>query len=260
MDAGEAAEAAVRIVNAHMARAIRIVTVERGHDPRDFSVVAFGGAGPMHAAELAEEIGVGEVLIPRWPGLFSALGLLVADLRGDLVRTVLVRVGEADLRLLDEILDEMAEEGVSSLGEGAVAVRWVEARYEGQSYELPLELPSGLSELGPDRIRRAFGEKHEAVYGYSMEREVEIVTLRVTAVVPARGLELRPPRRKPGEPERREVFFSNHGWEEALVYRRGELPDAIEGPAVVEEYDSTTLVPPGWTLEVDGLGNLVLRR
>ncbi len=274
MSAVETAEAAVRIVNSHMAKVLRVVTVERGHDPRDLAMVAYGGAGPMHAAELAEDLGIAEVVVPQSPGLFSALGLLVTDIRHDLMRSVLKRVGDLDLGWLDAQFNEMAERGAQVLSREGVPtermafVRWVEARYEGQSYELAVELPAAPTEVGRDGLRELFHARHERAYGYSMpDQEVEVVSARVTAI----GIMPKPEQRGPPEgtgiPEEalkeiRTVFFAEKGWAEASVYDRSLLPTGVvvEGPAVIEQYDSTTLVPPGWSAEVDPRGNLRLRR
>ncbi len=267
----EAAEASIRIVNSQMAKVLRIVTVERGHDPREFTLVAYGGAGPMHAAELAEDLGVRRVIVPRSPGLFSAVGLLVTDLRHDLVRSVLRRTEEIDPRWLDSLFEEMAREGAEILSREGVSpesmafVRWVEARYAGQSHELPVELPAPASELGVEGIEGLFHERHRRSYGYSMpEHDVEVVNARVTAIGSV-------PRPRPAPPPagasaegalkgRRRAFFSERGWFEAPVYERDRMPAGaeIEGPAIVEQYDSTTLVPPGWRARVDSLGNLIL--
>ncbi len=271
--AAGAAGAAVRIVNSQMARVLRLVTVERGLDPRDFTLVAYGGAGPVHAAELAGDLGVPEVVVPPSPGLFSALGLVVTDLRRDLKRSVLRRVGDLDLEGLDSLLEEMAELGSRAVSRGGippervVSLRWLEARYEGQSHELEVDLPAPPSEVGPEGLRELFHARHEAAYGYSMrDREVEVVSARVAVV----GVTPKPRPRGPpegGDPGRalrgsREVFFPDSGWEEARIYERGLLPagSVIEGPAVVEQYDSTALIPPGWSALVDGLGDLRLRR
>ena len=274
MSAVEVAEAAVRIVNSHMAKVLRVVTVERGHDPRDFAMVAYGGAGPMHAAELAEDLGIAEVVVPQSPGLFSALGLLVTDIRHDLMRSVLKKVGDLDLGWLDAQFSEMAERGAQVLSREGVApermafVRWVEARYEGQSYELAVELPAAPSEVGRDGLRELFHRRHERAYGYSMpDQEVEVVSARVTAIGAMPKPEQRGPPERASIPEEalkevRTVFFAERGWAEARVYDRSLLPAGavVEGPAVIEQYDSTTIVPPGWSAEVDPHGNLRLRR
>ncbi len=274
MSAVEVAEAAVRIVNSHMAKVLRVVTVERGHDPRDFAMVAYGGAGPMHAAELAEDLGIAKVVVPQSPGLFSALGLLVTDIRHDLMRSVLKKVGDLDLGWLDAQFSEMAERGAQVLSREGVApermafVRWVEARYEGQSYELAVELPAAPSEVGRDGLRELFHRRHERAYGYSMpDQEVEVVSARVTAIGAMPKPEQRGPPERVSIPEEalkevRTVFFAERGWAEARVYDRSLLPAGavVEGPAVIEQYDSTTIVPLGWSAEVDPHGNLRLRR
>ena len=240
---------AISIANLEMARAIRLVTVERGLDPADFTLVAFGGAGPQHAVEIAEELGVRSVVVPPHPGLFSALGLLLADWRFEARVAYPVDLEEAYLKLEGELLGR--------LGRVDYFVRYADVRYEGQGWELtvPAGRPARL-----DDVRRAFEEKHLATYGFTLEdRSVEVVLARVFAVIRRVKPGLPKPRAL-GEPRVkvvRKVYFKD-GWVNTPVYWRDDLPVGykIEGPAIVEEYDSTTVIPPGWVAVVGGHGEL----
>ncbi len=239
---------AVRLANMEMARAVRLVTVERGLDPADFALIAFGGAGPQHAAELAEELGIGRVVVPPWPGVFTALGMLMADMKfearmsypGDL---------EEGFKRLEESL---------AWADPTYYVRLADVRYVGQGWELMVAVgrPASL-----DSVRERFEERHQATYGFRMDRPVEVVTIRVFAVsVRERPRLPDPPAEGEPRPGRRKVYFGE--WVEAPVYRRDELPlgYALSGPAIVEEASSTVVVPPGWRATVKNMGVLELTR
>ena len=267
----EAAYGVIKLANTEMGRAIRIATVEKGYDPREFTLIAFGGAGPMHACELAEELGVTKVVIPQAPGVFSALGLLLADYRHEFKASVLRSITELSDGELEEIyasleakaLETLSREGVSK--NDVVMVRYADLRYVKQSYELSVEAPRPVPEGGVAKLREAFDRRHEEIYGYSMSDEVMVVKVRVTAVGKVRKPSLRVVKEAMGDGGdalvgTREAFFGRMGWVEAKVFRRAALPpgSVIAGPAMIEEYDSVTVVPPGWTCRVDGLGNLLL--
>ena len=267
----EAAHGVIRLANTEMGRAIRIATVEKGYDPREFTLIAFGGAGPMHACELAEELGVTKVVIPQAPGVFSALGLLLADYRHEFKASVLRSATELSDGELEEIyasleakaLETLSREGVSK--DDVVMVRYADLRYVKQSYELSVEAPRPIPKGGVAKLREAFDRRHEEIYGYSMSDEVMVVKVRVTAVGKVRKPSLRVVKEAMGDGGdalvgTREAFFGRTGWVEAKVFRRAALPpgSVIAGPAMIEEYDSVTVVPPGWACRVDGLGNLLL--
>ncbi|AET31722.1 hydantoinase/oxoprolinase family protein [Pyrobaculum ferrireducens] len=246
-DPVEVAWSAVQLANLEMARAVRLVTVERGLDPSEFALFAFGGAGPQHAAELAEELGVKTVVIPPGPGVFTALGMLFADSKFEARASYPRDLEEAYRRL---------EESLSPVGP-TYYVRLADVRYQGQGWELvvPVGRPASLEE-----VRRAFEEKHLATYGFRLDKPIEVVTVRVFAVVARRRPRLREPEAT-GEPRPtyRRVYFGE--WVETPVYKREELPRGFktEGPAVIEERHSATVVPPRWRVEVGPLGSLVLR-
>ena len=275
VDLTEAATAVIEVANTEMSKILRIVSVERGYDPRDFSMIAFGGAGPMHACALAEELGVKEVIIPLNPGLFSALGLLAADFQHDFTRAVMSRASELEPADVEELFRELEERGVEVLEEEGVSqshmvfTRKLDLRYIGQAYELTVPASRPFDRRALEQAVEAFHSKHEEVYGYAArEEEVYVVNARVTAV----GLVRKPKLKKvsaaggsqpPAQAliEEREVYFSG-GYERCRVYQRERLKpgNVIEGPAVIEQYDSTTVVHPGFQAAVDELSNLILRR
>jgi N-methylhydantoinase A len=247
-DPYEVASEAVEMINLVMARCIRLVTVERGLDPRDFVLVAFGGAGPQHAALLAEELGVERVVIPPLPGVFTALGMLMADFKFE-ARRAYPGDPEKAFRELEERLARL---------EPDYYVRYADVRYRGQGWELtvPVGAPATL-----ESIKRAFEEKHEAVYGFKLPREVEVVVVRVFAVKKRPKPTLRDPPLE-GSPEvyEKDVFFN--GWVRAAVYRRDQLPLGfrVKGPALILEDYSTVVVPPKWEAVVGRWGVLEVRR
>ena len=268
LDAVATAEAVIEISNEGMASTIRRVAVERGVDPRDFELVAFGGAGPLHAAEIAASLGLTGVVVPPHPGLASAFGTLLADHRVDRRWTYYSRSDAVDVDSLAAHLDAIERDARAALtaegfaGEPAV-VRSLSMRYAGQNYEREVPLPDGrVDETVVADSLTAFHELHHEVYGYSFPGEtIELIHANVTALGP--GARPAAPRLQAGplpEPrERREVRFGSAGLLVTPVYRREELPAGagFRGPAVIEELDSTTLVPPGQKLLV--LENGILR-
>ena len=259
-DALEAARGVHRVANATMTRAIRAMTIERGHDPRAFALVAFGGAGPMHAATLAERLDVDTVVVPRGCGVLSALGLLGADEKHDAVRTHRAATGEADGDAIERVFDELGASvrGETNAPEAAVVEYSADLRYAGQSFELdvPVERP-----VDPTATERRFHAIHERVYGYRMDETVEFVNVRATATVrrtlPALGYDARDEGRLG---ERAAVF--GEGRRTTPVYARGGVATAgpVDGPAIVEETESTVVVPPGWTASAEPDGTLVVSR
>ncbi len=266
LDATAAAEAVIEISNDAMASTIRRVAVERGVDPRDFEIVASGGAGPLHASDIAASLGMGGVIVPPHPGLASAFGTLLADRRVDRRWTHYARSDAIDVEALAERLDEMESDARAALAaEGFVGVptvvRSLSMRYAGQNYERDVPLPSGhLGESAVATAVAAFHELHDATYGYSFPDEVvELIHANVAVL----GEGARPaPRRlpegdAPGPREVRQVRFLGEGALPTPVYRRDALRAGVvlAGPAVIEELDSTTLVLPGQELRVleDGI-------
>jgi N-methylhydantoinase A len=254
LEAEEAALGIVRVADAEMVRALRVISVERGLDPRDFALLAFGGAGGMHACSLAEELGMETVLIPRAGGVLSALGLAISDLRRDYVSPYLEALKDADEREVEERFEDMENTAAEDL-EGPGYIRRADLRYRGQSFELTV----GADAL--EELEERFHAAHEQRYGYLMEDEsVELVNLRLIATVPVEKPQIEEPDPKGNvETGRREANFDGE-WREAPVLDREEMGEGseVEGPAIVEFRESTCVVRPGWRGEVDGVGTLVL--
>ncbi len=253
----ETAEGIVRLANQEMARALRVVTVERGVDPRRFALLPFGGAGPMHAAELADELHITRLLCPRSGGVLSALGLLGSGRRRDTARTVMLGPGEISAeRIADEV--EALRATIATGMEGAGAEVTFELRYRGQSFELPV---AGEEAPDPADLIEAFAAEHERRYGFrAAETPVELVAIGIALSEPAP--EPRPRAATEGALERRtrRVRFAG-SWHETSVLR-GEPPagHAIAGPAVLELPETTLVLPPGWTARVDDHGTVVGER
>lgn len=253
------AEGIVRVANAEMVRALRVMTVERGVDPRGFALLAFGGAGPLHACALADELAMRTVLVPRAGGVLSALGLAAADRRATEQRTVMLR-GEA---LTDDALRDATETVAAlardALGEDAPEVRVVfAARYAGQAHELTV---GPLAQTTAAALRDAFDVAHEDRYGFAEPAAAfELVTVRATAIAPGPPVDLTAGAATPPARSRRAVIFDGVAHEAEVL--AGDLPPGLEvaGPAVCELGEATVVVPPGWAGAVDRDGTLVLRR
>ena len=263
-DAVALASASLRIAVARMAGAVREVSVHRGFDPRDFTLLGFGGAGPMHAMPVAEELGITRVLVPRFPGHLSALGQMLADLRRDTVAAWGGRVSELPVDALRARAGAMRDDGAAKLeADGMPRDRHrhefrLDVRYVGQSFTLPIRWDPADADWTP--LRTAFDARHEETFGYAdPANDIEIVNVRLVSIgeidkpvvdfTPAGG----------GNPliERRPVWFGE--WIETPVIDRERLAAGwrIEGPAIVEETGGTTVAPPGWTMEVDAGGALM---
>jgi N-methylhydantoinase A len=275
IDVQTAAQAIVEIANAAMVNALRLVSVQRGYDPRNFVLVAFGGAGPVHANRLAAETEITTTLIPPAPGIFSARGLLVSDLKHDYSAPLMQHADRLDLPALAAALERLETEGNTALGREGVSPRdmvfqrQADLRYVGQSFELTMPLPSG--EPGADWIARTlelFHREHERAYGYSAPAEaVEWVNVRLTAL----GRIAKPGLRdwasdstgRTAQKASRPVYFAEcRGSVACPVYDRYLLAAGavLEGPAIVEELDSTTVIHPGYRGRVDRFGNLLLKQ
>ena len=260
-DALEAAQGVYRVANATMTRTIRSVTVERGHDPREFALVAFGGAGPMHAAALAEALEVDRVVVPRPGGVLSAFGLLAADESYDAVRTVGVELGSSDRKRLEDVYDGLVSDVLADASDpdAAVVERAADCRYAGQSFEITVPVDERFD---AEAVADRFHEAHEQAYGYRMDEGIEVVNLRATATV--EGAE--PVVRHEGDGDAllgsREAYFPGAGARETTVYDRDRLEPGttISGPAVLEQAESTTVVPPTWAGDILDDGTLVMTR
>jgi N-methylhydantoinase A len=267
----EAAEGIIKVVNSNMIRGIRRVSVERGYDPREFVLVPFGGAGPMHGADLARALNMSQVIIPAHPGIGSAFGMLSADVRHDYVMTHITKLGEADCGQVERLFAEMEQQARAQLAQegfkkaAAVLIRQLDLRYLNQAYELTLPLSDG--KFGPGSvqdIQKQFHQGHYRAYGYNREEQpVELVNLRLVALGKLPGLHLQAETKAKGatpEPiSLREVFFEGRP-QKTPIYGRGDLQPGqrLPGPAIVEQLDSTVVVSPGFQAECDAYGNLLL--
>jgi N-methylhydantoinase A len=270
----EAAAGVIDIVNAHMARILRVVSVARGLDPRDFALIAFGGAGPLHAADLAADLGIPRVVVPEAPGVFSALGLLWADLRADFSGTVRRNVVAQHARELQAALGRVEAEAEAWLDREKVPaarrslVRSAEMRYPLQNYEINVPLPSGKVDAAwIKRTCDAFHAAHERLYSYcDREEAVQLVNLRVAAVgrtdrPQPHAIERGTASAAAAQKGRRQVHFQETGaFVDCPLYERERLKagNRIKGPAVIEQADSTLVVPPSFQAVVDAHGRIVV--
>jgi N-methylhydantoinase A len=269
----EAAEGILSVVDANMIRGIRRVSVERGYDPREFILVPFGGAGPMHGVELAQALNMKEIAVPPYPGISSAVGMLSADVRHDYVQTHIAVSRETDAQRVQSIFEDMEAQGTEQLGrEGfsgssVALIRSADMRYIRQSYELSVPVQGvDLTENDLAAITEDFHNLHEKAYGYARHTEaVEFVNLRVVAL--GRLPEFRAKKRAArtqGAAESigtREVFFAGEPVQ-SPIYVRNLLPEGAEilGPAIVEQMDSTVVILPDYRAVADSYGNLIIRQ
>ncbi len=260
------------IAASNMIRAIRAVSSERGRDPREYTLFAFGGNGPLFGAGMAAQLDMPRIVVPPAPGLFSSFGLLYSEVEHHYVRTWRAVTRRLDIGRLNEAWEKMEAEALAQLaregftGAAARLRRSVDVRYAGQSFELTVPVAAGpLDPQAVARLERDFGVEHERTYGHraGADEPVELVTLRVVAQgipdrprVPARIEVDRSGGPSPGE--RRAYFGPERGWLGARILARADLATPITGPAIVEEYDATCVVPPGARASLDGWGNIVL--
>ena len=271
VDVRGAAAAVIDVVNHAMAEVLKIVSVQRGHDPRDFVLAAFGGAGPLHCTALAAELGIAEILCPPIPGAFSALGLVGSDLKRDYVRTVYLTTADADPAVLEAAFAALEKEGAAMLARANVPAarrqfeRSLDARYARQSYELAVPVAAGaLDSPRIAQIAEAFHDLHRRTYGHDNRSEpVQLVNVRVTAIGSIPPLCVRDAPAAAGNDAikaRRPLWFRASGEVDAVVFDRARMPAglAAKGPAVIESFESTILVPPGWQARMDEDGFVML--
>lgn len=269
----ETAHGVIDIVTANMVKAIRAISVERGYNPKEFLLISFGGAGPLHAAGVARELEISTIIIPPNPGILCAMGLLVADARNDYVRTSLMRTDSPDIDQINQIfqhLEQEAHQWLSNEGfdpSDQKTFRFADMRYVGQNYELPVDVPPGpIDRFGIRELISRFYKEHERNYGHFTEGEpTQLVNFRVTAqgINPKFRLE-----RGIGEEQgpdsailaHRHVFFDGQTPMQTPVYNREKLfpGNSISGPAVIEQMDSTTLIFPGDTATIDASLNVII--
>jgi N-methylhydantoinase A len=274
MDVMATAQGIISVVTANMARAIRVISVQRGYDPRDYTLAAFGGAGPLHAARLARELDIARILVPRNPGILCAMGLLLTDLRADFATTRLLTLAAAAVPDVERAFAGIAAQADGWFEAEHIAAgerrltRTVDMRYAGQNYELPVPLPDGpITAATLDRLAEGFEAAHRRMYGFVAEGEpVQLVTFRVEATGVVRKAAFQP------QPERgadasaaimghRDVWLPEAGGFVACpIYDRDRLTagNRIDGPAIVEQMDATTVVLPGMTARVEPYLNLIL--
>ena len=271
----EAALGINRVVNANMERAIRAISLERGYDPRSFTLVPFGGAGPVHGCELAQELGIPRVLIPARPGILSALGVAIADIVKDYSRTVMLRGGDLERTRLEEEFHgmeglaraELEQEGLPA--QQMTARRFLDVRYVGQSFELTVDYPMSRSSRSSEGLARAISDSfyraHLQRFGYAGRGEpVEIVNLRLKLDLAVDKPDIPPSPTEGPDPSGAQIASVS------VVFREGELAtplyqrellatgNRISGPALVVQLDTTTVIPPGWEGQVDPYGNMLL--
>ena len=270
----ETAQGILSVVTANMARAIRVISVQRGHDPRDYTLMAFGGAGPLHAARLARELDMKRVLVPRNPGILCAMGLLLTDLRADFAATRLMPATVASAADVAAVFETLAAQAGQWFAHEAIAPgerrlgRTADMRYQGQNYELAVALPDGpITAATLGAMAAGFAEVHRQRYGFVAEGDpVQIVTLRLEATGAVRKAELGAhpevgPDASSAIVDRRPVWLPEAGdFVATPIYDREKLAagNRFAGPAIVEQMDATTLVPPGMTARVDAYHNLIL--
>jgi N-methylhydantoinase A len=272
LELARAAHGAHLIAVSNMIRAIRAVSSERGRDPRDFALFSFGGNGPLFACRMAEALGMRRVVVPPAPGLFSAFGLLYADVEHHYSRSLRRQTRRLDLAEFNAALDALSRQALDQLaaegftGAEARLRRSAALHYHGQSFDLTVPLPDGP--ITTDTLRaleEAFGQEHERTYGHraGVEEPVELVSIQVVGqgirtgeAQPLGGV---PSRAEAAAPAPRRIFLGpEEGWVEAPVIRRADLAKPQTGPLIVEEYDATCLVLPGWRASLDDSRNILL--
>ncbi|MGM0605638.1 MAG: hydantoinase/oxoprolinase family protein, partial [Halobacteriota archaeon] len=266
---GQSVEAAalsvVDVANASLAREIRRVTVERGTDPESFALVAFGGAGPLQAPETARRMDMNTVIVPQNPGVFSARGLLIADVRVDESHSYRGEgIDAAEVRAqFDELVASLRRRTEAQGFDDPAIERAVDVRYAGQSYELTVDVPAGpIDGDALEAAVRAFHRKHERIYGYAIEDEpVEIVTLRANSRVRTAPLsDSLDVDAEASTIDRRDVYFADRGFVQTDVYRREQLPPgtSVTGPAIVEEHGCTSILPPETSMTISEHGSMLI--
>lgn len=273
MDLIRAADGIVKLADTNMANAVGVMTVERGYDPREFALVAYGGAGPCHAVSVAKELGIKKVVIPKLPGNFSAFGMLFADVKHEYVLSHVEALGEAELEELESIFADLEREGLEAIKKEGfrerdiLIKRSVEMRYVGQEFTLVVPVPDRpLLETSKATVKNQFDSLYDIRYGHSFPATGgEIVSLRleVYGLLPKPDIDrmsLSESEKREASMGEREVYFVDSGFMRCKIYRRGLLNagKGINGPAVIEEPASTTVVHPGDRVVADASGNLII--
>ena len=270
----QAADSILKVVISNMVRAIRVISVERGYDPRDFTLVAFGGAGPLHATYVAKEIGIKKILIPENPGILCALGLLASDIKADYVQTHIMENCCKNLNSIKETFIQLEQEAVQWLSqqevppEKQILQRFIDMRYEGQNYELAVSAPASFDdEEALSLLAENFHIEHERAYGYRNEKApIQLVNFRVSAIgivskAEVKKDEMESENAENAQVQERKVFFEKEGLIQTPIYARGLLRagNKIMGPAVIEQMDSTVVIPPGYYGSIDFYRNIIIQ-
>ncbi|HUF91772.1 MAG TPA: hydantoinase/oxoprolinase family protein, partial [Candidatus Limnocylindria bacterium] len=266
MSVAEAAHGIRQVANANMARAIRSVTIERGRDPRDYTLVAFGGSGPVHAVDVARALEIRRVLVPVSPGVFTAVGMLASDLQHHFVRAHAARLSTMPFAPANKVAEEMARAARQTLAAEGYAqcglVFHADLRYAGQGSELSVPLPGGVFDAGSvAALREAFRQEYTTTYGYATDEDLELVNVRLVATgVRARRLDFRriDVTARPSAAARRPVTFNRRAAAVDTPVVPREQVRTLAGPAIIESYESTVVVPPGCEVRTDACGNLVI--
>lgn len=269
-DVYEAADAILKVANANMSDALRLISVQKGYDPRDFALVAFGGAGALHSAYLAKELSIPKVIVPPHPGVAAALGCLLVDFRHDLTKTYVANTEDIELETIEEEFSKMEVEAVKLLENEGIEkgsmnlIRYLEMRYVGQWRSLEITVERQLTSL--DEALEKFHQEHERAYSFAnQDQSVEIYGFRVEAIGVVPKPEL--PKEKPvgtlndALKEYRDVYFEEAGgFVNTPIYHRPDVPvdSTIHGPAIVEQLDATVVIPPEFTAEVDEYKNIII--
>ena len=257
----------IHLATLTMASAVKMTTVERGHDPRDFAMIAYGGAGPLHAAEIARELGIRTVIIPNQPGHFCAYGMLYADLKYDVVQTMAIGLEQLDLADAEKQFAALEARGRTSLEEikidlaSVVVSRFADMRYRGQEHTLKIRLPAKMLSISPSDMRNAFEAEYTKRYGHSSQNvPIDLVNLRVvvTGIADKPVLKHLNGENSGASPESRQVNFDGRDFIPCEIWQRGTLSvgQRIDGPAIIEEGASTTLVGPKDWATIDRIGNI----
>jgi len=273
MDLVDSAEGIVRIIDVKMQEAIKAISTMRGHDLRDFHLLAFGGAGPLHAARIAENLGMAGVVVPLFPGVYSAMGLLISDVKHDYVRSKMSPLAKAKLDDVIEIFNELEEQARNDLGEEEfskerIAIeRAIDMRYAGQGYELTIACPATLNADSIQILRAEFDKQHEKMFGHTAPDEaVEIISYRLRGIgkVPPVSLREYAPEGISLEKALRETRTARFDGDslDCPVYQREKIDVgvSVSGPAIIDQLDCTSVIPPGHRARVDKFKNLLLTR
>jgi N-methylhydantoinase A len=271
MDSNEAAAGILKIINNNMRNAISLISIEKGHDPRDFTMVAYGGAGPMHAGLLAKDLGIPKIIVPMYPGIHSALGMIASDLKHHYVKSIITPTKKINYADINSALEDLDSKGLDILvSEGidrddVVIEHSFDMRYIGQAY-IPVSISFTSKKMDKstlDNIEKEFHKKHHELYKHAAEDEpTEIVNIRATAVgkVAKPIIKAELPKKEPSVTERKIFFEDQNAFVKCPTYLRHELPPefSIKGPSVIYHYDATTLIYSHQTAKTDIYGNIII--